>query len=76
MTLIDNAREVFDKAWSWRFAAASMFFSLLELANDLIPFLTGALPAKALTAAAAFCGAAAVVARFLKQQNMLPVADK
>lgn len=76
MTLIDNAREVWLKAWSWRFAALATVFSLLDLLNQLLPFLSGALPDKTLTVAAAVCGAAAVLARFLKQQNMLPGADK
>ena len=72
MTLIDNARDVLLKAWSVRLAALSALFSALDLINQLLPFLTGALPAKTLTVLAAFCGAAAVVSRFLKQQNMLP----
>ena len=72
MTLIDNAREVLLKAWSVRLAALSALFSALDLLNQLLPFLSGALPSKTLTVAAAVCGAAAVVARFLKQQNMLP----
>lgn len=72
MTLIDNAREVLLKAWSVRLAALATVFSLLDLLNQLLPFLTGVLPDKTLTAAAAVCGAATVVARFLKQQNMLP----
>lgn len=76
MQLIDNAREVLLKAWSWRFAALATVFSLLDLLNQLLPFLTSALPNKTLTTAAAVCGAGAVVARFLKQQNMLPGADK
>lgn len=76
MTLIDNAREVLLKAWSVRLAALSALFSALDLLNQLLPFLTGVLPDKTLTVAAAVCGAAAVVARFLKQQNMIPGADK
>ena len=76
MTLIDNAKEVLLKAWSVRLAALSAMFSALDLLNQLLPFLTGVLPDKTLTAAAAVCGAGAVVSRFLKQQNMIPGADK
>ena len=76
MTLIDNAKDVLLKAWSVRLAALSALFSALDLLNQLLPFLTSALPNKTLTTAAAFCGAGAVVARFLKQQNMIPGADK
>jgi len=70
MTLIDNAREVLLKAWSVRLALLSAVFALLDLAGQMLPFLSAYVPDKAFAAATAACGIAAVLARVTKQQNI------
>ena len=67
MKLIDNAKQVLLRAWSVRLAAATTLFSLLELMNEVLPFISPLVPDKMFTALAALCGAGAVVVRFIKQ---------
>lgn len=67
MIWIDNAREVLLKAWSVRLAAATTLFSLFELANEILPFVSTFVPSKTFAALAAICGIGTLVTRFLKQ---------
>ena len=70
MKLIDNAREVLAKAWSVRLATLATLFALIDLVNQLLPFVSPFVPSETFSALAAICGALAVLARFIRQQNL------
>jgi hypothetical protein len=76
MELITDAKAVMLKAWSVRFASLATIFAAIDLANQMLPFISGMVPDKTFTALSAFCGMAAVIARFVKQSNLIPPADK
>lgn len=64
MTLIDNAREVFMKAWSIKLSVLSAVLSAAEVA---LPFFTDFVPPRTMAVLAVFTAAGAAAARLVAQ---------
>ena len=71
MTLVDNAKEVFSRAWSIRLALLGALFSAAEVA---LPFFMplGLLPPGTMAILALVASAGAAVARVIAQPKTLP----
>ena len=69
MELIDNAKEVFLKAWSIRLALLSAALSALEVA---LPFFTNFIPPGTMAVLAIVTSASAALARLVAQPKSLP----
>ena len=64
MTLIDNAKEVFLKAWSIKLSLLSAVLSAAEVA---LPFFTDFVPPRTMAVLAVFTAAGAAAARLVAQ---------
>lgn len=64
MTLIDNAKEVFLKAWSIKL---SMLSAVLSAAEVALPFFTDFVPPSTMAVLAVFTAAGAAAARLVAQ---------
>lgn len=64
MTLIDNAKEVFLKAWSIKL---SMLSAVLSAAEVALPFFTDFVPPRTMAVLAVFTAAGAAAARLVAQ---------
>lgn len=69
MTLIDNAKEVFLKAWSIKL---SMLSAVLGAAEVALPFFTDFVPPRTIAVLAVFTAAGAAAARLVAQPVSLP----
>lgn len=69
MELIENAKQVFLKAWSIRLALISAALSAAEVA---LPFFTDFVPPNTMAVLAVLTSAGAAIARLVAQPNSLP----
>lgn len=69
MTLIDNAKEVFLKAWSIKLSVLSAVLSAAEVA---LPFFTDFVPPRTMAVLAVFTAAGSAAARLVAQPVSLP----
>ena len=69
MTLVKDAKKVLKKAWSVRFAAMSVLFSITEAA---LPAVSGVLPPKTFAVLAALSACGTVISRIVAQPVSLP----
>lgn len=73
MQFIDEWRTVVHRAWSMRFAAASVFFGALSHIQDVVDVLPQAqafLPAHVFAVISTVCGVLTIVARLVHQPEM------
>lgn len=78
MRLVDNFWEVLTRAWSVRFGTLAGLFSILNYLQDfglVLPFLEGWLPQRTYLCLALLCGVAGFIARFLKQNSLVPADE-
>lgn len=71
--LIDDAKNIFKKAWSIRLALISAVFSTLEVA---LPFFTDILPARSMAALALISALGSVFMRLVYQPRLHEEASK
>lgn len=67
MNLIDNAKEIAQKAWSVRLMLLSAAFSAAEA---LLPYFAPVLPPKTMALAAMVTALGGLAMRFVKQSNL------
>lgn len=68
--LIDDARLILRRAWSVRLSVLSALLGAAASMGDLLPYLSGVLPARSMAALGALAAVAAVVARIVPQPAM------
>jgi hypothetical protein len=73
--LIDDARAVLRHAWSVRLSTLSAALSACSALSDVLPYLGGVLPPKAMAAAAALSAVGAVGARLVPQRKLQEARD-
>lgn len=73
MNLVDDAKDVFLRAWSVRLALLAAVFGAAEVA---LPFFAPFLPPKTMAILAALTSTAAAIARIVAQPSMHPTEPK
>ena len=74
MTLIENWRAEFNRVWSVKLSVASVFCGLVDLCNQVLPFLTDFVPSRAFAIASISLALASAVARVVKQNDPTPAS--